>query len=92
MANDAINLEIYVQIMRTRVFPFIQNQYRDSSYYFWPGLAFAHGIWDGLQVLQNSGVWFIAKQMSPLAVDFLNPIEDYSGALKKATHDAREEA
>ena len=56
MANDAINLEIYGQIMRTRVFPFIQNQYRDSSYYFWPGLAFAHGILDGLQVLQSNSV------------------------------------
>ena len=88
MANDAINLEIYGQIMRTRVFPFIQNQYRDSSYYFWPGLAFAHDIWDGLQVLQNSGIWIIAK-MNPMAVVFLNPIKDYSGALKKATRDAR---
>ena len=43
-------------------------------------------------MLQNSGVRFIAKQMSPLAVVFLSPIEDYSGALKKATHDARDKA
>ena len=56
MANDVINLEIYGYIMRTRVFPFIHHQYRERSYYFWPGLAFAHDIWDGLQVLQNSGI------------------------------------
>ena len=88
MANDAINLEIYGQIMRTRVFPFIQNQYRDSSYYFWHGLAFAHGILDGLQVLQSNSIWFIAKKMNPLAVVLLNPIKDHCGALKKAAHNA----
>ena len=87
MANGAVNLEIYSQILRTGVFLFIQYHYRDGPYYFWPGLVFAHDIWDGLQVLQNNGIWFIPKQMNPLTVVSHIPIKDYSGALKKDTHD-----
>ena len=87
MENDAVNLEIYRQILITRVFLFIQHHYRHGSFYFCPGLAFAHDIWDGSQVLQNYGIWFTPNQMNPLAVVLLNPIKDYYGALKKTTQD-----
>ena len=56
MVNNGVNLEIYSKILRTRVFLFIQHHCRNGSYSFWPGLAFAHEIWEGLQVLQNNSI------------------------------------
>ena len=91
-ANNAVNAEVYCQIIRANVIPFIQQHHSNVSYYFWPDLASAHYSRSALELLQSNNIWFIPKEANPPAVASLRPIEDFWSALKKRVYDEGWEA
>ena len=92
MTNNAINGEIYSQILCTNVVPFNQQHHSDGSYYLWPDLASAHYGQDALQVLQENCIQFIPKEKNLRAVASLRLMEEYWAVLKKAMYDGGWEA
>ena len=92
VANNAVNAEVYINILRTSVVPFIRQNHANGSYYFWPDLASAHYSRDALQFLEENNIRYVPKDANPPAVASLRPIEDYWSALKKAVYDGGWEA
>ena len=92
LSNNAINGEIYSQILCTNVVPFNQQHHSDGSYYLWPDLASAHYSWDALQVLQENCIQFLPVEKNLRAIASLCPMEEYWAVLKKAMYDGGWEA
>ena len=64
--------------------PFVQQQYPNGGYIFWPGKASSHYARATLSFLEKNEIKYVPKEMNPTEVPQCRPIEDYFGVL--ATH------
>lgn len=85
-AGNAVNAEVYMDILRTRVIPFIREKHADRRYFFWMDLASAHFANRTLEYLREQNIKFVPKSANPPAVPSLRPIEDFWSALKREVY------
>ena len=91
-AGNSINAEVYKNILRTNVIPFIRENHSNNRYHFWMDLVSSHYANSTLDFLKEERIRFIPKEANPPAVASLRPIEDLWAALKKLVYEGGWEA
>jgi transposase len=84
--SEAINSEVYIDILKNYLLPFIHKHHSDLNYQFWPDLASAHYSKETIAWM-NENVNFIPKEMNPPNVPQARPIENFWGCLKQKVYE-----
>jgi hypothetical protein len=81
-SGNAVNQEVYQEILETRLLPFIKKNYSNGGYVFWPDLASAHYAAKVTNYLKSQNIPYIPRFMNPANLPEARPIEDFWGNLK----------
>lgn len=82
----SITSQVYLEIIKSHLEPFIARHYRDGGYVFWPDLAGAHYGNIVLDYLKSQNIQFVPKIDNPASLPKARPIEDFWGNLKAAVY------
>ena len=86
-SNLAINQEVYQEILKSHLIPFIKRYYSTGGYVFWPDLASSHYASSVQDYLKSGKVVFVPKDINPANVPKARPIEDFWGTLKQKVYE-----
>lgn len=78
----AVNADTYIEILKTRLIPFIRKKYRRVRYVFWPDQATAHYANKTREFLKQHNVPLVHKSVNPANLPKARPIEDFWANLK----------
>lgn len=91
--NGSIDANIYInQCILKRLIPFLNNNYPNGGYWFWPDLASAHYANDTIAVLHQNHIKFVDREINPPNVPQLRPIEKFWAQLKSKVYENNWEA
>jgi len=86
-AGLAVNQEVYREkCLRKILVPFIEEQYPDGGYVFWPDKASSHYAKSVTNFLQEKGVNFVLKEDNPTNLPQARPVEDFFGHLDQLVY------
>uniref|UniRef100_A0A158P527 Tc1-like transposase DDE domain-containing protein n=1 Tax=Tetranychus urticae TaxID=32264 RepID=A0A158P527_TETUR len=87
-AKCALNADSYSsECIRKRLFPFIQKNYQEKRYIFWPDGASCHYARTTIDTLNELGIKFIEKEQNPPNIPQLRPIERFWAHLKQKVYE-----
>jgi hypothetical protein len=69
-------------MIKQRLVPFINRQYKSDRYVIWPDLAPAHYARKVTSYLTEQKINFVPRVMNPANLPKARPIEDFWGSLK----------
>lgn len=78
----AIDQNVYLEMLKAQLVPFIERNYSTGSYVFWPDLASAHYAKIVTKFLNDHNIPFVPKTMNPANLPKARPIEDFWANLK----------
>lgn len=78
----AIRADDYLEIIQTRLEPFLKKLHSQGSYVFWPDLASAHYASKIQNYLKTKGIPLVLRSLNPANLPKARPIEDFWANLK----------
>jgi transposase len=81
-SGNAINQDVYLQMLQKELVPFIKKNYSTGGYVFWPDLASAHYAGIVTKYLKDQNIPYVPKFMNPANLPKARPIEDFWANLK----------
>ncbi len=82
-SGNLVDQDVYLeQMIKQRLVPFINRQYKSDRYVFWPDLAPAHYARKVTSYLTEKKINFVSRVMSPANLPKTRSIEDFWGSLK----------
>jgi transposase len=85
-SKSAVNQDVYYQILKEKLVPFIKKNYSTGGYVFWPDLASAHYATKVTDYLKSQNIPYIPKFMNPANLPEARPIEDFWANLKNEVY------
>ena len=85
-SGNAIKQQLYLQIIKEKLEPFINKYYKGGGYVFWPDLASSHYANSVLKYLKSKKIPFVAKRHNPANVPEARPIENFWANLKSEVY------
>jgi transposase len=85
-SGQAVNKEKYLEILRKRLIPFINEHHKNDDYLFWPDLATSHYANEVIDFLESENISFVAKERNPPNVPEARPIEDFWAYFKRQVY------
>ena len=82
-----VNAKVYQERMISdRLMPFLQDNYPNGGYVFWPDLASAHYANATQNLMKDLGITFVPKDQNPPAAPEVRPIEKFWQHLKSRVY------
>lgn len=81
-SGNAVNQDVYHDILKQKLIPFIKKNYSTGGYVFWPDLASSHYANKVTNYLKSQNIPYIPKFMNPANLPEARPIEDFWANLK----------
>lgn len=83
----AINAQTYLnECIRRRLIPYIQANFQNGQYVFWPDQASSHYAKIVIDHLRQENINFVEKEDNPANVPEIRPIEDFWALLKSQVY------
>ena len=83
----SVNAKVYQEhTINDRLIPFLQDNYPNGGYVFWPDLVSAHYANATQNLTKNLGITFVPKDQNPPAAPEVRPIEKFWQHLKSRVY------
>ena len=88
----AVNQKVYMDCIKKRFVPFINEHHSDGEYVFWPDLASSHYAKTVTTFFDDNDINYVKRSDNPPNVPEVRPIEDFWSILKGIVYEGNWQA